>query len=397
MFTSTMPRSTLLQSDTPSTICAPVRQDQLVFWRMAYSIRVGKQLDLFPSQAGTLENTKGTMDTSSEQCPLGRSATSSKFQMIRAGRTSLTCLFVALLIACDKSDSLVTHAPPAAANFQQFVSGQAIQALDNRNQFDIPGPPSSSETPMITKERAGELAVAFVKTWGRFYARDWTRAHGASINLDNLQVDPRIFYAETPFGRFPEGYHPAFRRAFGPWYLVRLTSGATPVLLIAVSAYNTDLKVDGVGKLIIPELSGNDFEAMAIARGRTGFKPVTPEEAVTHIGQATGARTSQVPSLLLLHVGTHPVSAPGAIWKLSLDRPIRVRNAKGSRHVHASEMYVGAGSKLYIPVSEQPAAHETMAIRYDSQGNRVGVETVRIPVKPGSVFSFEEAVIEEGA
>lgn len=316
----------------------------------------------------------------------------------RFGRPALSIASASILMlaGCDQNEPSATLLPPSSANLSKYVTGQAAQSLNARGEFEIPGPPAAPDAPIISKERAGDLAVAFVRTWGRFYVKDWMRQHGASINLEGLQVDPRIHYVDSPYGHFPDGYHPAFRRAYGPWYLVHLTAGATPVLIVAVSAYNTDLEIDPVGKLVAQRLSGNDFEAMAISRGRAGFKPVSPEVAVSQVGQRSGARITRAPELALLFVNQHPTNAAAAVWKLSMDRPLRVRSSNGTRRAEVWDVFVGSGGALHIPASTQPAKIEATAIRYDAHGNRVGPETVNVQVKPGAAVSFEEVVLEEG-
>jgi hypothetical protein len=271
------------------------------------------------------------------------------------------------------------------------VTGNAAQNLAPGGRFDLAPPPTEIDGALITPERAGEFAVAFVRTWGRFYQEDWSKERGAPVDPASLAADPRIFYAETSFGRVPDGFHPAFRRSYGPWYLVTLVQGGKPALLVGVSAYNTDLKIDAHGLLVHPMLSGNDFHAVGIAarNGTPGVRPVTPEQAVEAVGRRTGARTQRTPDLYLLGKGQHPANA---VWRLDLDRPVPVRAAGTARHVRS--VYAGHGARFYIPSPQQPAGYQGTGIRFDASGQRIGPDLLVVPAKPGGVLAFDEVTLE---
>jgi hypothetical protein len=252
-------------------------------------------------------------------------------------------------------------------------------------------PPAEIDGPLITPEQAGEFAVAFARKWGRFYVEDWSKERGSPVDLASLSADPRIFYAETSFGRVPDGYHPAFRRAYGPWYLVTLVQGGKPALLVAVSAYNTDLKIDAHGLLVHPFFSGNDFHAVGIAARTStpGVRPITPEQAVEAVGRRTGARTQRTPDLYLLGKGQHPANA---VWRLDLDRPVRVRVTGTARQVRT--VYAGQAGRYYIPSPQQPASYQGTGLRYDASGERIGTDLLEVPAKAGGVLAFDEVTLD---
>jgi hypothetical protein len=313
------------------------------------------------------------------------------------GRIAFCFLVLSLNAACDRQDARATSPTAATPNLQRFLTGSAAQNLDAHGEFMFSAASPEPGVPAITSERAGELALSFARTWGKFYERQWAEDRGGPIQLKSLEVAPRIFYAESPYGRFPDGYHPAFRRAFGPWYVVTLTSGGDPVLRVAVSAYNTDLGIDARGKLVEPLVGGNDFEAIAISQGSAGwFHPVSPERAVAHVGLRSGARTVATPELTLRYMSQHPVNAADAVWKLSLDRAIQVRSVDKGRRAEVRTLYVGSEDRLYVPTPDQPSTHRTTALRYDAQGNPMGSAPVEVPIKRGMATDFEEVVLTEG-
>jgi hypothetical protein len=304
---------------------------------------------------------------------------------------ALCWIGISALVACDKPSLNPTTPSARAPEIRAYVTGDAAQTLAAGGRFVLAPPPPEIEGPLITPEQAGEFAVAFARKWGRFYAEDWSKERGSPVDPASLSADPRIFYAETSFGRVPDGFHPAFRRAYGPWYLVTLVQGGKPALLVAVSAYNTDLKIDAHGLLVHPMHSGNDFHAVGIAArtGTPGVRPITPEQAVEAVGRRTGARTQRTPDLHLLGKGQHPANA---VWKLNLDQPVRVRVAGTERQVRT--VFVGEGGRYYIPSSRQPTGYQGTGIRYDASGQRIGPDFLDVPAKPGGVLAFDEVTLD---
>ncbi|MBW3654877.1 MAG: hypothetical protein KY444_02130, partial [Gemmatimonadetes bacterium] len=113
--------------------------------------------------------------------------------------------------------------------------------------------------PIISPERARDLAASNVLSFGPALKRHWEEDRGRAIDITRLRPEPRVFFASTPYAVFPDGFHPAFRRAVGPYYLVRMGTGRGAEVIEAVSAYNIDMGIADDGKLDLPELSGMHF------------------------------------------------------------------------------------------------------------------------------------------
>lgn len=297
------------------------------------------------------------------------------------------CLVGAVLFSACENPT----APPAPADLRHFVTGVAAEQIDARGQFVLPTPVAPDEFPIITPERAGELAFAYVRSFGPVRHTEWEKQRGRAINLDGLRVDPHIFYARSPYGRFPDGYQPGFRKAYGPYYVVRLTSDGTPVLAVAVSAYNTDVGIDSDGQVELPPIRGNEFVAHAIPTDTAQYFLLTPEEATIRIARLTGMRITEVPELLLLG---RPYSPTLAVWELVLDRPVRVRTAQGARE--AQQLYIGSEPthRLTVAAEEQPTVYVTTALRAGADGVEQAIDTVRIPIDRGQPTVFVRATIQ---
>lgn len=315
--------------------------------------------------------------------------------MSHLGGRIAVALCVLSLSACEDPE-LVTPVPvPLSAEIQRYVTGEAAQGLNAQGQFDLTVAEAGSSTSSrsISPSRARDLALAFVRTWGSVYQPLWEKERGGAVDAGSLEPHPRVYRAETPYGSFPTGFHPAFARAFGPWYLVSMVSGEEPVLLVAVSAYATDLKIDGHGYLVEPLLSGNDLVTWTISASPKGYRPATPEQAVALVGRATGARTERVPELWLLDSSHHPGSA---VWRTALDRTVQVRPRSGEPPRQVRELFVGPGGRLFTPSASQPESHRTTAIRVDAEGNRIGAATVDVPIQGGRPVNFTEVMVDGG-
>jgi hypothetical protein len=227
--------------------------------------------------------------------------------------------------------------------------------------------------------------MGYVRAYGQFLHRSWEKEAGRSIDLRGLRVHSRVFYADSPYGRFPDGpIAPGYRKGFGPYYLVTLTDGRSPVLLVGVSAFNTDVYVDERGLIKTPQDGGNEFVSWGVPVDTTKYVVMTPERAVARLGLRTGARVTTPPQLMQMNVIHHPVLA---IWRLSLDRPIRVRAAGGWQR-ETRDVYLNGRGHYMVPAEEQPLGHtEWFLTESWSPENRERIEAT-VPIFPGSAVEW---------
>lgn len=307
---------------------------------------------------------------------------------------SISTLAVAatILTACEAADSTVAGLTPAPSDIHRFVTANAAASLGPDGRFVLAAPSAPGDRPIISAERAGELALASVRTWGSSLGPAWERESGRAIDLANLRVGPRILFARSPYGKFPDGYHPAFARTYGPYYLVTLYSGPEPVLLITVAAYNEEARIDEKGLVRRPVKSGAEFFSMGLPAQENEFQMVSPEAAVEEVGRVTGARVTSTPELVRLGMPYHPATA---VWKLTLDRDVPVQaRGKGSTH-RLRELYVG-------PVRSRRLM---MAVRGNARSERTGaiantpddrIDPVDVPILAGETVSFEAVDVMRG-
>jgi hypothetical protein len=254
-------------------------------------------------------------------------------------------------------------------------------------------PPSTE--PIISAERARELAVSFALSFGPVLEKEWQQQHGRSFDFRKLQADTRVLYQSTPYELFPDGFHGAFRRIFGPYYLVRLGSEGRHRMNVAVSAYNTNVGIRPDGRLDRPMESGADFYERGLPTDtarRDVMAPLWPEAAVAHVYRLTGLRVSEVPEFVQTGWNRGPL---GGAWKLTLERPVRVRTLSGSRTAEVRELYLGreGGRLLLIPAAEQPTVLATGGLRADGDQ----IVPVQLPILAGQPTVFEEVAVVSGS
>lgn len=300
---------------------------------------------------------------------------------------------VALLAGCDQPDLRVAGPAAVPPRLSQYVTDDAAAGINGQGLFSLGQPAATGDHPIITPERAGELALAYVRSFGPSLRSVWEEERGAPINLATLRVASRVLYAGTPYGSFPAGYHPAFQRGFGPYYLVPLTSGAEPVLLISVAAYATQTTVDRRGFVQRPVQRGNEFVSRGLPVDTARFRLVSPEEAVAFVAETTGARIARTPELVRVGMPYAPASA---VWKLTLDREIAVKAGQNRAPSRVSEVYVGPerGRRVMIPIPTTLRSERVPALRTDAGVERN--EIINMPIKEGAFISFEPVVLQDG-
>jgi hypothetical protein len=280
-------------------------------------------------------------------------------------------------------------------DLQAYVSPTAAGQIGPDGRFLLATPRAPDDIAIITPDRARELAIAFLHTWGHSHADVWKHQRGSAINPGSLQLIDRVYFARSPHGRFPDGHHGAYRRMLGPWYVLHFTDGREAVLAVAISAYSTDLEIRN-GAIRQPAEGGTYFMTSAVAATsavRGPYYPVTPEDAVALAGKLTGARIDAAPELVL-RAGWHPVMSA---WKLTLDRPVSVtrKNVRGTsapgERVATREIYVGSGNVLLIPVHAQPAG--TRMLTENLPGRSAA--TLNVPRRGELPVAFDEVTVAD--
>lgn len=313
----------------------------------------------------------------------------------------LTILGSTLLTACSDDRAEPTQ-PIMPAHIQAYVTGDAARSLGSDGLFELAPATAPADLPIIAPGRAGELASAYVRTYGPTMAPGFRMFGAPDIDIRKLQMSPRVFYAETPFARFPDVWSLAPRRHSGPYYVTHFLLDGQTALTVAVSAYAHDVQISPEGRIVLPVQVGGLFYDFPVTPdgARVSYRPVSPEAAVQIVAARAGARITNPPRLMLRDRRFHPVTAQ---WQLTLDRPVTVK--RGSERLSVTELFVGPNGALSVPSAAQPTA---VRVEYRS-GPRPGPvgpsrstrgqgaaprSALDLPRRPGIPTEFEDVILE---
>lgn len=265
---------------------------------------------------------------------------------------------LAILVAAGCADSPVEPTlgalPPPDA--RPYVAGAALASLDTNGHFRIPAPSVEGGHPMITAAEAKAIAEALIRAAFanpnvytppsfRSLTESVEEEHGAPVDWPSVRAGPREpYFAESHLEPLSDTLGSWLIRHYGPHFLVPMYEDATPVAVVGVAAYATNLFVNDRGRLetTTPLGGGGEFRVSGIPLALGGLtSPPSPEAAVKFAFERTGARTVDVP---VLGTPGNRIVRTAARWRLRLERPVELELVDG-RTVTSDEVYV-AGIRL---------------------------------------------------
>lgn len=303
---------------------------------------------------------------------------------------------LALTAACHSPVAERASAPP---KLTALVTPAVAKHLTADGHLIPPDPISLNGDSIISPSRAHQLAEAYLHTYGPIWRHAWEEDRGKRLDLAELAVAPRIYYAQSPYGPVPPGFHPAVRTLHGPYYVVCITERSTLVVLMAVSALNTGVTVDSTGRIHLPPHHGNEFIHVGVPTRFDGQVPVTAEEAVVRVATATGQMVSSVPELVLQNRRVMPIFA---LWKVAISHPVTVtRMGAGpdqGRRTVTDTVFVPFASDprtLHVPQATSVVASEGSGLTFDAVGRVGPPKTFHVAVHPGYAVAYDSARILE--
>lgn len=312
-------------------------------------------------------------------------------QMVQRRLTAI-CAAVCIMgaAACERARSPVLPLPP---NVSSHVTDDVARTLDANGRFVLSSPESPDGSPIISEARARQLAAAYLRTFGVFHLQTYERQRGGKINLSEVNVGERAYFARTPYGPVPKGLHPSARKFFGPYYLVPLQTHGALTILLAVSAFNVDTQIGADGQLILPRLDGNGFIGAGIPAGHEANFAMSPEDAATEVARATKRKIKLVPELVLPGVAVMPVFA---LWKVSLESEVGMSRKDEQSHEKSREIFFGRfrPDNMLVPKRVQKKEETRTKSSLDAQG-RLGPDiTYRVAVREGHSVEFDAVTVK---
>jgi hypothetical protein len=248
----------------------------------------------------------------------------------------------------------------SGSDIRGMVTGAAARGLGADGRFAVTGQPAATSRAKIDQATAVGLATAYMHDLAPGLQPSLEREHQAPIALASAQPCDRVFYAESPYGDFPDSIPAVYARTHGPWWLVTFCTGATPVVSVSVSAYDTHLSVKR-GHLVYPldQIQGQEFWAFGIPNDQHPALPLPPEDAVRLVSQLTGRLVIEPPTLITPSLEEGPPQT--ARWRVRLDHPVSLRKADGTGAVTTDQVFarirmIGETVSLEAATPGQPAA-----------------------------------------
>lgn len=228
---------------------------------------------------------------------------------------------------------------------------------------------------------------------------------GAFIDLPTLVKCSRPTLARSVYERPPDSLPAAIRLQLGSYWMIPFCgTRRTPEVVVSGVTLGNKARY-------LNNKSVGDTTAQSVAFRIAGIPwewkvehVVTAEEGVNEAYAVTGLRAAELPEPVFANqVNGRPsgtVRCP--LWRIKLERPVRMAAVFSLRRLDLSEVYVGTadcggvlgGAILLTPLAEQPVSREVVAFLRDntqaSGGHRVVYEArYRAPV------NFESVIIEK--
>jgi hypothetical protein len=228
---------------------------------------------------------------------------------------------LALLAAAGCRDGTAPDADAPESVSRDILAPAIASQLDANGRF--PGAlPRDEKAPIVSRDRAYELARAFMKTFGASAAVYWSEDAGRTVSPSQLRVCDRLDFVESPYETFHVARSTAFRNTYGPQWLVRFCERSTrPLLEMTIAANATIGRLNDDGTLPVGGYSS--VFSYRIVLWRPGSETTTVEAAVNRVSRASGVIT-ELPRLVGIGAGISPTALSYVLTQRgSDDIPVR--------------------------------------------------------------------------
>ena len=259
-------------------------------------------------------------------------------------------------LACSGCQSGTTEpelSPPAPPNARAYVTDAAFDNLDAKGHFRLLSAVAEGPYEIISAGQAEAIALGVIRTWyanpnvltlpgATGLAEAVERTHGAPIKWAAIRSTGRLpYFAESHLEPLPlVAGNPAIRDN-GPHFIVPLYVGATPVVVIGVAAYATNIVLDENGFVRRADNldGGGEFgvSAIPLSLSQTSIPP-TPEAAVEFAFRETGVKIDKIP--MLGGFGNRIVRT-AVRWRLHLAAPVEFELLINGASLVTQDVYVG--------------------------------------------------------
>ena len=253
-------------------------------------------------------------------------------------RSLLLSLGAAAFVAgCESAVQPRPAARPSVP--REFVTGEALAALDDSGHFRTTVPPLPSLYPMLPGDRARGIVDQVWKEFGWALQAQLESDRGAPIDVANVVSCGSPVFVESPYEETPDSAASLRGRILlGPRWRILMCSGEAVQAIMSIGALA--VAMDRPDPLNTPPTLF--LAALRYVGVPDGVAiPRTAEEATIATAGATGARVDKVPYLV---AAVFPISPWYSAWSVHLDRYVHVVRQLRFRPDSLQQLFYG-----YIP------------------------------------------------
>lgn len=264
---------------------------------------------------------------------------------------SATVMVLISLVASGCSD-MPTRMPAVRSpkDIRLMLAGRAATLLTAEGTFPNATAVGQGGRITLTADKAEELALSYLRVFGPYMRSRFEGEHGP-IDFAVLAAGSEIVLVENPY-EIPEDASIPSRKWLGPYYLVTVFSGTERVVVVAVSAYSTDIEFTNTG--IKTSNHGNDFRTVVVSK-RYGARPqLSAVDVVRRVYSAFGKRIDQPPRFIRLDHDFYPQEGN---WLVHLEAPVEVAEVGSARSLSTDVVYLDNRGHFVVPAEQQLSAH----------------------------------------
>ena len=263
---------------------------------------------------------------------------------------------------------------------------------------------ASDEMPLDTaRAQAGEYLFYALNVF--FIRASVAGSRGAFIDLPTLVPCSRPQLVRAVYERPPDTLAAAIRLQLGSYWTIPFCgTRRTPEVVVSVATLGNNVRYKNSRPVGDTASQGAAFRVAGIPWEWKVEHVVTAEEAVNEAYAVTGLRAMRLPELVSGNQvnGRPSGSVRCPLWRVSLERPIRMAAVFSLRRLDLSEVYVGTtdcsgllgGALVLTPMPEQPVSREFVVVLRDTT-EVSGFRRVVYEARYRAPVNFESVIIEK--
>lgn len=317
---------------------------------------------------------------------------------------SLRSLLLSLsaIALCSGCESAVRPLSAARTSVpRDYVTGEALAALDDSGHYRTTVPPLPSLYPMLAADRARHIVDQIWREFGWALQAELQSDRGAPLDVAHVVSCGTPVFVESPYEQSPDSTASLRGRILlGPRWRILMCSGESVQAIISIGALA--VVMDQPDPLrTTPTLYLAAIHYVGVPDG--AVIPLSAEAATIATAEATGARVDKVPYLV---AAMYPLSPWYSAWSVHLDRYVHFVRQIKQRPDSLQQVFFGnfpdygvrSGPRwprvIFADSSETgPPATLTFPDRFDETSGRLSLLFVTYQLRPAPAFFIFDVLV----